>query len=283
MKKNEKHIRAVDGIKLYTKTYIPEGISTAHIFLIHGFSEYTGRYESWINKFIANNIKVSTMDLRGHGLSGGRRGHTPTYNHLLDDIETLIKHEGLEDGIPRFLYGQSLGGGLVLNYGIRRSARLTGIIATSPWLRLSTEPRAIYLLIARGLKLIAPDFLRDSKLDVNYLTHDTDIIKQYENDPLINRQITPSLLFGARNAGSRAIKEIEHLKLPTLLMHGTADKITSIKASEDLLEKAKKHRKDIQFIPWEGLYHELHHETENEKVFQSIINWMNRTCKRNGL
>ena len=283
MENKEKFIRAVDGNKLYVRTCEPDGISTAHLFLIHGFSEHSGRYEDWVKRFVANNIKVSTMDLRGHGHSGGRRGHTPTYNHLLDDIETLIKHEGLENDVPRFLYGQSLGGSLVLNYGIRRSAKIRGIISSSPWLRLSTEPRAFALLIARGLKIVAPDIIRNSKLDFNYLSHDKNIIEQYEDDPLIHRQITPSLFFNARKAGERAIREITQINIPILLMHGTGDKITSFKASEELVKNAREAGVDIRFLSWDGLYHELHHEIEKDQVFDSIIDWMNEKSKKHAL
>lgn len=279
MENRKKYIRAVDGNKLYIRTWKPKGITTAHVFLIHGFSEHSGRYEDWIKRFIEHNIKVSTMDLRGHGHSGGRRGHTPSYNHLLDDIETLIKHEGLENDVPRFLYGQSLGGSLALNYGIRRSAKLKGIIATSPWLRLSTEPRAIGLLFARGLKILAPDLVRDSKLDINYLTHDREIVEQYEKDPLIHRKITPNLFFNARKAGYRAIKEIDQMELPLLLMHGTDDKITSYKASEELVQNARKAGRDVRFITWGGLYHELHHEIQKDKIFESIIDWMHEKSR----
>ena len=279
MEIKEKYIRAIDGIKLYIQTWKPDGITTSHVFLIHGFSEYTGRYEDWIKRFVNNNVKVSTMDLRGHGHSGGRRGHTPSFNHLLDDIETLIKHEGLENDVPRFLYGQSLGGSLALNYGIRRSARIKGIIATSPWLRLSTEPRAIGLLFARAAKIIAPDWVRNSKLDINYLSHDKKVIEQYEDDPLIHRQITPALFFNAKKAGERAIKEVRQIQVPVLLMHGSDDKITSYKASQELMQNANNNKVDIRFIPWEGLYHELHHETEKDRVFDAILDWMNEKSK----
>lgn len=280
MENKERFIRAVDGNKLYVRTWKSTGTTTAHLFLIHGFSEHSGRYEAWIKRFIENNITVSTMDLRGHGRSSGRRGHTPTFNHLLDDIETLIKHEGLENDIPRFLYGQSLGGSLVLNYGLRRSARVRGIIATSPWLRLSTEPGAIKLFFARGLKIIAPTLVRNSKLDINYLSHDRGIIEQYESDPLIHRQITPSLFFSARKEGKLVIKEIDQMNLPVLLMHGTGDKITSFKASEELVKNAGKAGVDIRFVPWDGLYHEIHHEFQKDEVFEAIIDWMHEKSKQ---
>jgi alpha-beta hydrolase superfamily lysophospholipase len=131
------------------------------------------------------------------------------------------------------------------------------------------------------MKIIAPDLIRDSRLDINYLSHDNEVIQQYENDPLIHRQITPSLFFNARKGGYRAIKEADQLQLPVLLMHGTGDKITSYKASEELVQNARKAGKDIKFLTWDGLYHELHHEVEKENVFESIMDWMNETSQKN--
>ncbi len=43
-------------------------------------------------------------------------------------------------GIPVYLYGHSLGGGIVLNYILRHNPKIKGAIVTSPWLRLAFEP-----------------------------------------------------------------------------------------------------------------------------------------------
>ncbi len=43
-------------------------------------------------------------------------------------------------GVPVFIYGHSLGGGMVLDYLLRRKPEITGAIVTSPWLKLSFEP-----------------------------------------------------------------------------------------------------------------------------------------------
>ena len=59
------------------------------------------------------------------------------------------------------------------------------------------------------------------------------------------------------------------------MMHGTADLVTSYKASKKFAEKAENLGKDITFISWEGLYHELHNEIGNQQVFCKIMEWLN--------
>jgi alpha-beta hydrolase superfamily lysophospholipase len=278
---SEKHYytEGSDGTRLFVRKWRTEQKPKAHLLLIHGFSEHSGRYEEWARKFVAQNIEVVAFDLRGHGKSGGIRGHTPGFDQLLKDIDLVLKENKPDDNQPLFLYGQSLGGGLVINYGLSRANGFDGIIATSPWLKLSTEPKAFILLLSRALKIIAPRAVRDSKLDINYLSHDPEVIRKYEADTLTHRQITPHLFFGARKAGYQAIKKAGQLQHPLLLMHGTGDKITSLRASEQFAQNAVKENKDVRFIQWDGLYHELHHEVEKDQVFDAIRSWIDDQLK----
>ncbi len=60
------------------------------------------------------------MDNRGHGLSGGERGHVNQFDDFMQDITQLIHITQQEyPRLPAFLYGHSLGGILVLNYALR--------------------------------------------------------------------------------------------------------------------------------------------------------------------
>jgi len=274
MMEEQCYTEASDGTTLFVRKWRNDQKTEAQLLLVHGFSEHSGRYQEWARKFVTHNIAVTAFDLRGHGKSAGLRGHTPSFNHLLKDIDRVLEENKPAGNQPLFLYGQSLGGGLVINYGLSRSNGFNGIIATSPWLKLSTEPKAFILLLSRALKIVAPRAVKDSKLDVNFLSHDPEVIRQYEADPLTHRQITPHLFFGARKAGYQTIQKAGQLKHPMLLMHGTDDKITSLKASEQFAQNAVKANKNVRFIPWEGLYHELHHEVEKHRVFDAILKWI---------
>ena len=274
------YIEATDGTRIFVRQWAPDDKPRARVILIHGFSEHSGRYSEWAERFVNQGISVLAPDLRGHGKSHGLRGHTPSFKQLLRDMDQLLYEHTQQSHLPTFLYGQSLGGDLVINYGITRSNGYHGIIATAPWLKLSTEPRAFALLLSRALKIIAPRAVKNSRLDINYLSHNPEVIRRYEADPLTHRQITPNLFFGARKAGYQAIKKAARIQHPILIMHGTGDKITSLRASHQLARNAQKAGVDAQFIPWEGLYHELHNELENEQIFQAILAWLNQQLEK---
>lgn len=273
------YIEASDATRLFVRQWKPDETPKARIIMIHGFSEHAGRYSAWAERFADQNISVLAPDIRGHGKSYGIRGHTPSFKQLLRDIDKIFEAHPNQKHLPTFLYGQSLGGGIVINYGITRSNGYQGIIATSPWLKLSTEPKAFTLLLSRALKIIAPRTVRNSRLDINYLSHNPEVIRQYEEDPLTHRQITPHLFFGARKAGNQAIRNAGKINQPILVMHGTGDKITSLRASKKFALNAQQAGVDARFIPWEGLYHELHNELQNERIFQAILSWLNQQLK----
>ena len=53
------------------------------------------------------------------------RGHTPSYEHLMDDVAQLLSEANQRfPDRPRFIYGHSMGGNLALNYVLRRRPQL---------------------------------------------------------------------------------------------------------------------------------------------------------------
>lgn len=273
------YIKSSDGLKLFYRNWLPGNESKGQIFLIHGYSEHSGRYHSWAEKFISEGFEVYALDLRGHGHSEGRRGHTPSYSQMLDDIKEFIKNFKSKDKIPAILYGQSMGGNLVLNYSISVGNGIDGIIATSPWLKLSKEPKSFIILFVRILRKIFPGLIRKAGFDINCLSHDKKVIEEYNKDPFTHQKISYNLFFVVRKAGIYAIEHASEMEVPTLLMHGTKDMVTSYGASREFTYNANAAGKDIQFISWKGLYHELHHEREKEKVFATIKRWLKSKFK----
>ena len=59
--------------------------------IIPGFGEHGGRYTEMASILNPGQLNVYILDNRGHGLSGGKRGHTPAYDLLLSDVEELLK------------------------------------------------------------------------------------------------------------------------------------------------------------------------------------------------
>ena len=121
----------------------------AAIMLVHGHGEHVARYDHVAAALTEKGYAMLGFDLRGHGKSGGPRGHTPSYDALMDDIASFSQQTDQRyAGLPRFLYGHSLGGNLVLNYALRRKPDLHGVIATGPWLKLAFDPPASQVTLA---------------------------------------------------------------------------------------------------------------------------------------
>jgi alpha-beta hydrolase superfamily lysophospholipase len=80
------------------------------------------------------------------------------------------------------------------------------------------------------------------------------------------------------DSGEWAIQEASRLTIPLLLVHGTADRITSFEASRELMEGAN--RISSTFMPIEGGYHELYHDPEGPETMGRIIAWLQKQAIR---
>ena len=266
--------KSFDDLDMYACGWAPKGKPKAVICLVHGHGEHIGRYEHAGAALTEKGYALLGFDLRGHGKSGGPRGHTPSYDALMDDIAAFSQQtDERYPGLPRFLYGHSLGGNLVLNYALRRKPDLRGVIATGPWLKLAFDPPAAQVTLGRLMNGIAPGFTQHSKLNTKGLSHDQAVVSAYENDPLVHDKISARLFVSIYESGLWALEHAAEFPLPLLLMHGSADPLTSAKASQEFASKAGD---KVTLKVWDGLYHEIHNEPEKEQVFAYMLNWLGR-------
>ena len=130
-------LTASDGVKLAYYNFMPDKPSSILLFL-HGGGAYSGGgYSGFALGLSKNhNIGVVLMDIRGHGNSGGERGHSPSKELCWDDIRKMgLVIKGKYGGIPLFIGGHSSGGGMVLNYSSwDKDAPADGYIFISPQL-----------------------------------------------------------------------------------------------------------------------------------------------------
>lgn len=265
---------AKDGTKLFFKQFTPTIQSKAIICLIHGLGDHSGWFRDIINYFNTNGIAVLTFDLRGHGKSEGKRGHISSYDILMDDIDLLLhKAESGYNNLPIFLYGHSFGGNQVLNYILRHHPKVSGVVATAPWLSLYSNPSKLKLNLVFLLSKIYPTFLVSNIVIEAALSHRQEIINAYSKDPLIHSFITAGLFSNAYKAGIWAIEHASEFDVPLLLLHGSADKITSPDASRTFAENVPHNL--CTFKLFKGLYHSLHNEISNIEMFELIVNWVN--------
>lgn len=243
----------------------------AVIILVHGIGEHVNRYSQWIKLFNENDMGFVAIDLPGHGRSPGKRGHISSYSIVSEIIDILINSSKQTfPGIPVYIYGHSMGGGLVLQYLTSKNPKIKGAIVTSPWLRLTFEPPAVKLAVALLLNNILPGLVQSSGLNTEYLSNDKEIVRLYKNDPLVHDKISVRLFSIAVSSAKYALENSSMLKVPTLILHGNDDKITSPGGSREFAAKAK----NAELKVFEGGFHELHNEPFKQEVFTYIKNWI---------
>lgn len=262
--------QTIDGLAIYAQGWRPLGDVRAVLAVVHGLGEHGGRYLKIAQPLVSQGYGVITFDQRGFGRSQGRRGHTPGYDSLLADIDCLLEQAAcFFPGKPRFLYGHSLGGNLVLNFGLRRERGLAGIIATSPWLRLAFPLPRWKILLARIMDRIWPTYTQSHGLRPAAQTAGG--VPDLVQDPLVHDRISARLFTRVQEAGIWALANASRWQTPLLLMHGEEDDITSPAASQEF---ARKVGALCTFKLWPGLGHELYQEHAKAQVLEFLLQWL---------
>lgn len=246
----------------------------AVIALVHGQGEHIARYDHLARWFNARRIAVLGFDHQGHGRSAGKRGHARHIDAYLDDIgQMLDRVKQTYPGVPVFLYGHSMGGNLTLNYVLRRQPQgLAGHIVTGPFIRLAFEAPMAKMVAAKLLRRFMPTLTLPTGLAAHFLSHDPAVVSAYKNDPLVHDQLSAAAGLALIEGGLWLDKFEGKYPVPLLLQHGASDKITSAPATRAFSERVSG---DVSYTEWPELYHEIHNETEQEKVFELTLEWMN--------
>lgn len=260
--------------KFYGKYFQPKNVK-AVIVLVHGMGEHSKRYERFVIPFFnQHSIGVITYDQFGHGLTEGIRGHNPGFEAVLDCVDIMIiKALEVFGEKPIFLYGHSMGGNVVINYALRRDNILKGIIATSPFLRLAFAPPVWKMFVGKILQKITPSLTMGNELDVEAISRDKNEVELYKKDPLVHDKVSPNYSLVFMETGEWAIQNANKISVPMLLMHGTGDKLTSWKASEEFSERAND---NVELYLFKDAYHELHNELNKNEVVEKMITWTNK-------
>ncbi len=267
----------VAGQNLHGHVY-PVQQPVAAVIVVHGMGEYGRRYErSVIPRMLENSIGIITYDQFGHGLNSGIKGHHPGYEYLLDSIDRMIELADKHfSGCPKFLYGHSMGGNVALNYALRRPGRIAGLVVTSPFLRLAFEPPAWKLTVGKLLYGLWPSVTMSNEVDPGSLSRIEEEVEAYRRDGLVHDRVSPAYSIEIMKRGEWAIKNAENLEVPSLLMHGSADRLTDFRASEEFAQNAGER---VEFFGVEGGFHELHHDIDKNKVLDKAVKWIEKNSE----
>jgi alpha-beta hydrolase superfamily lysophospholipase len=264
-------LRSADGTSLHATWWAPDGAPKATVVRVHGLGEHSGRNAHVAERLREAGYAVAMFDLRGHGLSAGGRGHTP-FDRTMEDIAACLAHARERvPGVPRFLYGHSLGGLLVLTYALRLKPDLAGVVVSSAGLRSPVLEQQLKMTAAKLLGSTLPTIAIPSGLDDSGLSRDPEVIEAYRADPLTHDKASFALGKDGAQGANWALDHAGDFSLPLLMIHGSDDPIAYVRGTEEFASKVPG---DVTVKVYEGLLHEPHNEPEQDEVLADIVAWL---------
>ncbi|REE83955.1 pimeloyl-ACP methyl ester carboxylesterase [Paenibacillus taihuensis] len=255
-------VKVEKNVNIYVEDINPEGTKT--ILFIHGWPLNHNQYEYQYNVLPGVGFRCVGLDWRGYGESD-RPYNGYGFDRLADDVRAVVDALQLKDFI---LVGHSTGGAISIRYMSRHQGygvcKLVLIDAAAP----DSVP-----------KDIANMFITESLNDrPKMLSNVTDMFFfQYQTGPMIEwfSQLglvaagysTAAIMATLRDESVR--NDLSSIHVPTLIIHGTHDKIVPFSQGEKTHELIP----NSQFVPFEFSGHGAFIE-EKDKLNQLLIKFI---------
>jgi alpha-beta hydrolase superfamily lysophospholipase len=277
MHRDEFRYRSKDNLNLYARVWTPEGDVRGVVALVHGLGEYGGRYVDIGQSFVDRGYAFVAGDLRGHGVSEGRRAFVARLDDFMDDLDRYCDEIRRRfPGKPLFLYAFSMGSTITAAYLVRRHSRLAGVILCSGGFVMPPASAAAMRKV-RMLRHLVPTMAVSNGMGAirDKVCHDVGVLDAYDADPLVYKRITVGLAAVIGEAGAEALEGAGQIQVPLLVMHGEDDVVALPEGSKRLAAGAAG---DVTLKLWPGLYHFIHHEPDGakEQVLGFAADWLDK-------
>jgi acylglycerol lipase len=261
----------VGGLKLHSRIWRPEGATRGVVVICHGFKAHSGLYEWPAEQFAQRGLAVYALDLRGHGRSEGERYFNESFANFTGDLDKLVDiARAREPGLPVFLLGHSAGGVISSVYALEHPEKLTGFICES--FAFQVPAPDVALAILKGVSHVAPHaHLLDLKDDD--FSRDPAFVTRMKTDPLIPHMAYPALTVAEMvRTDERLKREFPLFRVPVLILHGTADKVTRPSGSQLFFDTTGSKDKALKL--YEGHAHDLLNDVGRDQVMADITEWI---------
>ena len=273
----EEKIDGAGGLKIFVRSWRPEGTPRGVVTICHGVNSHGGYY-TWVGEQLsASGLAVYVLDLHGRGHSDGERFYLEKIGDYLDDVDALVKlAKSREPGLPVFLLGHSAGGVISCVYTLEHQAELAGLICESFAFQVAAPDFA--LAVVKGLSHLAPH-AHVLKLPFKDFSRDPAVVQAMNDDPLIANEVQPTKTVAELvRADERLEREFPLITLPVLILHGTADKVTRPGGSQLFYDTAGSTDKTLKL--YEGHVHDLLNDLDKEVVITDIKRWISDRLPR---
>jgi len=254
-----------DGHKLHLARWETVG---PDVLLVHGYAEHAGRYTHVIEALAAAGWRVTLVELRGHGQSDGVRGHTDRWHGYIEDVQAAV---ATLDG-PFVMVGHSLGGLVACGTLLEPlHPACVGVALSNPYIQNKVETSGLQQKALRVAARLVPRLRFKSPLSPNAISRDPEVVRRYETDPLVFGTLTPGWVNQIEVLQNHIQASARQGTTPMLMLVGTGDLISDPDTNQRVArEWGGPHEVEV----YEGLYHELFNEPEQDAVIARLLAWM---------
>lgn len=266
-------IEARDGTHLYAKVW-GEG---RPVVLIHGWPLSA---DSWdpVSHALANaGYKAIAYDRRGFGRSQQPSGGYD-YDTFADDLADVMAAHGADGDAA--LVGFSMGGGEVARYmsrhggkGVSQAALISAVVPCMLQSESNPEgvPQSTFDTMTEGMLKDRAHFFKGFFRDffgVGMLSKPvSDEMMQMAWTVAMQAGLRPTLLAAQAFATTDFRPDIEHFRVPTLIVHGTSDKTVPIDATG---REMARRLPDARLIEYDGEPHGIF-ATQTERLIGDLL------------
>jgi alpha-beta hydrolase superfamily lysophospholipase/SAM-dependent methyltransferase len=271
-----------DGVELVYRHWPASGAAPQGwparpaLVLLHRGHEHSGRLQHLVDEFELPGVDVYAWDARGHGLSPGERGHSPSFGTSIRDVGTFVDHLCARHAHAReevALVAQSVGAVLAAAWVHDYAPRLRGLVLATPAFSVK-----LYVPFARpGLSLLRRlkgDFTVTSYVKGKVLTHDPERVASYDTDPLVSRVISGEILLGLLDAGDRLVADAQAIRTPTLLLVSGKDWVVRREPQLSFFERLGSATKECVVLP--DFFHDTLGERDRSRALSPLRGFLDR-------
>ncbi|MFD2046499.1 alpha/beta fold hydrolase [Ornithinibacillus salinisoli] len=243
------------------------------IFLIHGFVSSTHTFHRLI-PYLAKQFSIIAIDLPGFGRSEKSKTFIYSYSNYADLVIQCMDHFKLESV---YMVGHSMGGQIALNTALKVPNRINKLVLLSSsgylqpankWLIFASYLPFFHLFAKRHIqKNGVRETLENVLYDHSFITKE--LIEEYKR-PIDEKDFSRSLVrFVRYREGDLPSEQLKKIKIPSLLIWGTEDKVVSLRIGKRLA-KDLAHTK---LITYEKTGHLLTEERPTE-IYEQITSFI---------
>lgn len=266
-------LRAADGVRLHYRSW-PAPAERAVLLVSHGLGEHGGRYAALAEDLVEHGITSYAIDHRGHGRSGGPRGHVAHFGEFVRDFEHFRaeiakEHPGEK---PIFLLGHSLGGLIAIRHlQTHPEAPYAGAVLSAPLVGIAVKAPRWKVALSGVLSRWVPWLPFHNAIDTAMLSTAPGYVEAYRADTLLHNTITPRLYTEMVAAIDAAFAQPDGIRIPLLVLAPTADRVV---LPEAVARFAGACPGEVQVRRYEGFQHESLNEKDRHQAVADVAGWL---------